>query len=96
MDNPTCFEVTRGVEIPQNDTELGEVKVMSLTTMATTSKDVQAIPCSNGGCKKSVFNKKNSDESPWHYLKTIYLIFFMFALIVWIIVYSLLSRYELL
>ncbi|KAF7989988.1 hypothetical protein HCN44_008662 [Aphidius gifuensis] len=93
IDNPSSFATTQNEEVNENGTELDEVKVVSINEPSTSRQN--KISCSNGGCQKTVM-KKAGAESPWHYYKTIFLIFFIVALIVWIIVYTLLSSYDLL
>lgn len=88
-------------------TELGEVKIIvpennvatSMSTMAHTSSSENA-PCKNGGCKVWRSSRSNGGEprteSPWHSLKTVFLVSVLVAFLLWIIVYTLLDQYRIL
>ncbi|XP_011498786.1 PREDICTED: uncharacterized protein LOC105362935 isoform X2 [Ceratosolen solmsi marchali] len=75
------------------DTELGEMKVVAGVVPV-----VEDVPCHSGACKSAVTKiwPDHRLESPWHYLKTLFLISMIVALVVWILIYVLLSQYELL
>ncbi|KAL6424054.1 hypothetical protein ACFW04_009745 [Cataglyphis niger] len=84
-------------------TELGEVKVIAPSSSIATStphiSDAPA-PCKNGGCKVWRSNRDGNSEprseSPWHLLKTIFLISVIVAFLLWVIVYTLLDQYRIL
>lgn len=102
METPAKFEPTkRGVAgLNQGDTELGEVKIIVPSSDIATSTTLEAssgvVPCGSGGCKSSRRNGEPRPESPWHVLKTIFLVSVIVALLVWVIVYTLLAQYEIL
>ncbi|OXU30837.1 hypothetical protein TSAR_009876 [Trichomalopsis sarcophagae] len=76
-----------------NETELGELKVEPHEVQV-----VQGVPCHNGACKSSPVKGRPEHrlESPWHHLKTLFLVSMIIALIIWIIVYVLLNQYNVL
>lgn len=91
------------------NTELGEVKVTapnsnvatSITPTAHTSgSNAVAGPCKNGGCKvwrsSRIGSGEPRTESPWHSLKTVFLVSVIVAFLLWIIVYTLLDQYRIL
>ncbi|KOC70612.1 hypothetical protein WH47_03628 [Habropoda laboriosa] len=97
MESPSRFELTKTEVENADETELGEVKVTLPTNSVATSTPVQpgSIPCRNGGCKS--WNRGESRlESPWHFLKTVFLISVIVALIIWVIVYTFLTQYRIL
>ncbi|XP_043518643.1 uncharacterized protein LOC122533207 isoform X3 [Frieseomelitta varia] len=98
MESPSRFELTKAEAESGEETELGEVKVTLPTSTVATSTPVQpgAIPCRNGGCKSWTSRAESRMESPWHFLKTIFLISVIVALILWIIVYTFLAQYRIL
>lgn len=98
MESPSKFELTKTEVQIADETELGEVKVMPLTSNVATSTPVQpgSIPCKNGGCKSWASRAESRMESPWHFLKTIFLISVIVALILWVIVYTFLVQYQIL
>ncbi|XP_043786811.1 uncharacterized protein LOC122711808 [Apis laboriosa] len=98
MESPSKFELTKTDVQIADETELGEVKVMPLTSNVATSTPVQpgSIPCKNGGCKSWASRAESRMESPWHFLKTIFLISVIVALILWVIVYTFLVQYQIL
>ncbi|XP_016770105.1 uncharacterized protein LOC725578 isoform X2 [Apis mellifera] len=98
MESPSKFELTKTEVQIADETELGEVKVMPLTSNVATSTPVQpgGIPCKNGGCKSWASRAESRMESPWHFLKTIFLISVIVALILWVIVYTFLVQYQIL
>lgn len=98
MESPSRFELTKAEVESGEETELGEVKVTPPTSTVATSTPVQpgAIPCRNGGCKSWTSRAESRMESPWHFLKTIFLISVIVALILWIIVYTALAQYRIL
>ncbi|XP_011874441.1 PREDICTED: uncharacterized protein LOC105565670 isoform X2 [Vollenhovia emeryi] len=61
-----------------------------------------ATPCKNGGCKVwrssrvGVGEPRTLAESPWHSLKTVFLVSVIVAFLLWIIVYTLLDQYRIL
>jgi len=82
-------------------TELGEVKVTAPSSNVATSmpstahtSSSDAVPCKNGGCKiwrsSRVSAGEPRTESPWHSLKTVFLVSVIAAFLLWIIVYTLL------
>ncbi|KAL0129319.1 hypothetical protein PUN28_004192 [Cardiocondyla obscurior] len=89
-------------------TELGEVKVTLPSTNVPTSTPSTAqasgnssTPCKNGGCKviwrsSRVGGGEPRAESPWHSLKTVFLISVIVAFLLWIVVYTLLNQYRIL
>ncbi|XP_015114105.1 uncharacterized protein LOC107039147 [Diachasma alloeum] len=95
MDNPAHLNGSRssGVDLPA--TELGEVRMSLPTPAASSSRHVGGGSCHNGPCKTPM-GLQHKPESPWHSLKTVFLVSCIVALIIWIIVYTLLSQYELL
>lgn len=97
MESPSKFELTKTEVQIADETELGEVKVMPLTSNVATSTPVQpgSIPCKNG-CKSWASRAESRMESPWHFLKTIFLISVIVALILWVIVYTFLVQYQIL
>ncbi|XP_023287760.1 uncharacterized protein LOC105699731 isoform X2 [Orussus abietinus] len=104
IDGPATFEPrksgSRGASIGTGagETELGMIKVVAPTSSVATSTPLPAggIPCRNGGCKASRSRGEPRPESPWHLLKTIFLVSVIVALIVWVIVYTLLAQYQIL
>lgn len=102
MDSPTRFEPAKcvGAGFNAGETELGEVKIIVPTSSIATSTIIEestgSIPCGNGGCKTSRSRGEPRHESPWHKLKTIFLVSVIVALVVWIIVYTLLAQYQIL
>ncbi|XP_018401455.1 PREDICTED: uncharacterized protein LOC108778708 isoform X1 [Cyphomyrmex costatus] len=87
-------------------TELGEIKVTMPSSVATSMPSTahtsasDATPCKNGGCKiwrsSRIGSSESRSESPWHSLKTIFLISVIVAFLLWIIVYTLLDQYRIL
>jgi hypothetical protein len=75
------------------DTELGDMK-----TAPGITSIVEEVPCHSGACKNTVAKiwPDHRLESPWHYLKTLFLVFVILALVIWILIYVLLSQYDLL
>ncbi|XP_012230321.1 uncharacterized protein [Linepithema humile] len=107
MDLPSKFEpTTKMTEIHRHaggeTTELGEVKVMTApsssmtTTMLNANSSNDTAPCKNSGCKVWSSRGEPRSESPWHSLKTIFLVSVIVAFLLWIIVYTLLDRYRIL
>ncbi|CAD1471505.1 unnamed protein product [Heterotrigona itama] len=96
MESPSRFELTKAEIQNGEETELGEVKVTLPTNTVATSTPVQpgTIPCRNGGCKSWTSRAESRMESPWHFLKTIFLVSVIVALILWIIVYTFLAQYQ--
>lgn len=79
-----------------SETELGEVKVTTSTSSITTSTPIQVIgtPCKNGACKNFRPRPEPRAESPWHMLKSVFLVSVIVALFIWVIVYTLLAQYK--
>ncbi|XP_015608342.1 uncharacterized protein LOC107274093 isoform X2 [Cephus cinctus] len=100
MDNPTFENVNKAEGRCTAGTELSEVKVgvSTATSTAATSTPVlsRSIPCGNGGCKATRSHGEARPESPWHLLKTIFLVSVIVALVIWVIVYTLLAQYRIL
>lgn len=87
-------------------TELGEVRVTGPQPSASTARasgnhdqEPKAL-CKNGGCKVwrsgRVDGGEPRTESPWHSLKTVFLLSVIVAFLLWIIVYTLLDQYRIL
>lgn len=82
-------------------TELNEVKVAVSSSIATSMPHTSGdpAPCKNG-CKIWRSNRNGGgephSESPWHSLKTIFLVSVIVAFLLWIIVYTLLDQYQIL
>ncbi|XP_026675190.1 uncharacterized protein LOC108632099 [Ceratina calcarata] len=98
MESPSRFELTKAEVRSGDETELGEVKVQPPMSSVATSTPVQPgnIPCRNGGCKVWASRTESRMESPWHFLKTVFLISVIAALILWVIVYTFLAQYQIL
>ncbi|XP_050477181.1 uncharacterized protein LOC126867085 [Bombus huntii] len=98
MESPSRFELTKAEIQNAEETELGEVKVTPPMSTVATSTPVQpgSIPCRNGGCKSWANRAESRMESPWHFLKTIFLISVIVALVLWVIVYTFLVQYRIL
>ncbi|XP_011157214.1 uncharacterized protein LOC105194154 isoform X2 [Solenopsis invicta] len=88
-------------------TELDEVKVNTPSSHVATSmpstaytSGSDAAPCKNGGCKvwrsSYIGGGGPRTESPWHSLKTVFLVSVIVAFFLWIIVYTLLDQYRIL
>ncbi|XP_011343472.1 uncharacterized protein LOC105282873 isoform X2 [Ooceraea biroi] len=82
-------------------TELGEVVISTATSSVATPavRASDAAPCKNGGCKIWRSSRGSSEprsESPWHLLKTIFLVSVIVAFLLWIIIYTLLDQYRIL
>ncbi|KAL6266973.1 hypothetical protein P5V15_000057 [Pogonomyrmex californicus] len=111
MDSPAKFEPTRKTaEVHRHaageTTELGEVRatapssnvVTSMPSSVTHSSSSGVAPCRNGGCKiwRSSRIGEPQAESPWHSLKTVFLLSVIVAFLIWIVVYTLLDQYRIL
>lgn len=107
VDPPSKFESTRKTakmhqHAAGETTELGEVVISPATSSVATSAvnaNSEAAPCKNGGCKIWRSSRSSSEprsESPWHSLKTIFLVSVIVAFLVWIIVYTILDQYRIL
>ncbi|XP_076385242.1 uncharacterized protein LOC100875244 isoform X3 [Megachile rotundata] len=97
MESPSRFELTKADDQSADETELGEVKASPPTSNVATSTPAQpgSIPCRNGGCKS--WNRGETRlESPWHFLKTVFLVTVIVALVIWVIVYTCLAQYRVL
>ncbi|XP_014220127.1 uncharacterized protein LOC106648017 isoform X1 [Trichogramma pretiosum] len=82
-----------------NETELGEIKVQQQAFQVPAAN--RSLACHNGACKGSSaaaikIRPEQSLDSPWHYSKTLFLLATILAFVLWIFVYVLLNRYELL
>ncbi|XP_070172619.1 uncharacterized protein [Polyergus mexicanus] len=84
-------------------TELGEVKVTAPSSSIATSTPHTSgdpAPCKNGSCKVWRNNRDGSgeprSESPWHSLKTVFLVSVIVAFLLWVIIYTLLDQYRIL
>lgn len=98
MDNPGRFSSpTKSCNARSvNETELGELKMTSQEIQVVGSVG-QGVPCHNGACRSSIKGRaEHRLESPWHYLKTLFLVSIIIAFVVWIIVYVLLAQYNVL
>ncbi|XP_011149663.1 uncharacterized protein LOC105189323 isoform X3 [Harpegnathos saltator] len=107
VDPPSRFESTKITEMRHNagETELGEVQVIATlptnnvptsTLPSTTSPRTGELPCKNGSCKVRKSRAEPRLESPWHTLKTIFLVSVIVAFLLWVIVYTLLDQYQIL
>lgn len=108
MDPASRFEPTtkRTAEVHHHATgeamtELGEVKVAASSSIAMSMPHTSGdpAPCKNG-CKIYRSNRDGGgeprSESPWHSLKTVFLVSVIVAFLLWIIVYTLLDQYRIL
>jgi len=107
VDPPSKLELTAKKaarmqqHVPGETTELGEVVISAATSsIATSTVHNNDAPCAkNGGCKNWRGSRNGSEsrsESPWHLLKTIFLISVIVAFFLWIIIYTLLDHYRIL
>ncbi|XP_076281468.1 uncharacterized protein LOC143209560 isoform X2 [Lasioglossum baleicum] len=108
MESLSRFELTKTETRGAEETELAEVKTTLPTNNAATStgklaslqhaQQVQpgSIPCRNRGCKSWSGRSESRLESPWHFLKTVFLISVIVALVLWVIVYTFLTQYRIL
>ncbi|XP_017767548.1 PREDICTED: uncharacterized protein LOC108556103 [Eufriesea mexicana] len=98
MESPSRVELTKTDIQSADETELGEVKATPPTNSVATSTPLQpgSIPCKNGGCKSWSNRAELRMESPWHFLKTIFLISVIVALVLWVIIYTFLVQYQVL
>ncbi|XP_043259796.1 uncharacterized protein LOC122401614 isoform X2 [Colletes gigas] len=94
MESSSRFELTKPEVQSADETELGEVKTTNVAT--STPGQPGNIPCKNGGCKALSSPVESRLESPWHFLKTIFLISVIVALVIWVIVYTFLAQYQIL
>ncbi|XP_046736354.1 uncharacterized protein LOC124405480 isoform X2 [Diprion similis] len=98
------FNAPKSASERNGDTELTEVKLSVPTASVATSTPTssspapapEGIPCGKGGCKTSRSRGEPRPESPWHQLKTIFLVSVIIALVIWVIVYTLLTQYQIL
>ncbi|XP_054014442.1 uncharacterized protein LOC128895677 [Hylaeus anthracinus] len=90
MESPSRFELTKTKTQSMDEMEFGEVKTSNVAT--STPVPSGSIPCRNGGCK----GWTSTAESPWHFLKTVFLISVLVALVLWVIVYAFLTQYKIL
>lgn len=110
MDSSSKFEptTTKTAEVHRHSTgetmtELGEVKTIppssSIATSTLHPSGDDPAPCKNGGCKiwnRGIRDGERRSESPWHSLKTIFLVSVIVAFLLWVIVYTLLDQYQIL
>ncbi|XP_014471664.1 PREDICTED: uncharacterized protein LOC106742858 isoform X2 [Dinoponera quadriceps] len=109
VDPPSRFGPTKTTEMRHHvgETELGEVQVIAtlptnnvatptMPSTTTTSPRADEPPCRNGDCKTRRSRVDPRPESPWHTLKTIFLISVIVAFLLWVIVYTLLDQYQIL
>ncbi|XP_043480496.1 uncharacterized protein LOC122510128 [Leptopilina heterotoma] len=98
MDRPLRCDQGKMETNPSGETELSEMKIVtsSIGVTATNQNHSEDHQCRNGTCKISRIRNNQQPENPWHYLKTIFLISVIIALIIWIIVYTLLVQYKVL
>ncbi|XP_076662546.1 uncharacterized protein LOC143365854 isoform X2 [Halictus rubicundus] len=108
MDSLSRFELTTTETTGKEETELSEVKTTLPTNNVATStgkfqhaQQMQqaqpgSIPCRNRGCKNLSGRSESRLESPWHFLKTVFLISMIVALVLWVIVYTFLAQYRIL
>ncbi|XP_076247627.1 uncharacterized protein LOC143187351 isoform X2 [Calliopsis andreniformis] len=98
MESQSRFELAKTEMNSTEETELSEVNMSPATNNVATSTAAQPgnIPCKNGGCKSWMSNGESRLESPWHFLKTVFLVSVIVALVVWVIVYTLLTQYRIL
>ena len=96
MESPSRFELTKTESPSGEETELGEVKLTMPSSSVATQVQPGSIPCRNGGCKSWTSRGEPRLESPWHILKTIFLVSVIVALVLWVIVYTFLAQYRIL
>ncbi|XP_032688133.1 uncharacterized protein LOC116852165 isoform X2 [Odontomachus brunneus] len=108
VDPPSRFEPSKTTEMRHHvgETELSEVQViatlptnnvtMSTSPSATTSPYTGELSCRNGSCKAQRSRVEPRLESPWHRLKTVFLVSVIVAFLLWVIVYTLLDQYQIL
>ena len=103
MDIPGRYEQSGRSHCGNNDTELNDFKIISLegTTTTSNNQNNSTISCYNGACKhgnqnNNLINEKSVPESPWHILKTYFLLIIIVSLILWIFIYVTLTYYKLL
>lgn len=103
MDAPSRFEPTKTAEMRHTgETELAEVRVttappassVAISTLGPMTKT--ELPCRNGGCKVWRSRSEPRTESPWHTLKTVFLVSVIAAFLLWVVVYTLLNQYRIL
>ncbi|XP_051176321.1 uncharacterized protein LOC127291296 isoform X2 [Leptopilina boulardi] len=99
VDHPLRFDQGKMETNSPGETELSEMKTVTMSSMNVTASNPNHSndhQCRNGTCKMSTIRHNPQPESPWHYLKTVFLISVIIALIIWIIVYTLLVQYKVL
>ncbi|XP_031847867.1 uncharacterized protein LOC116433665 isoform X3 [Nomia melanderi] len=98
MESLSRFELTKTESRSVDETELAEVRTTLPTNNAATSTPQQpgGVPCRNNGCKSWSSRSESRLESPWHFLKTVFLVSVIVALVLWVIVYASLSQYRVL
>ncbi|XP_015428901.1 PREDICTED: uncharacterized protein LOC107185678 [Dufourea novaeangliae] len=99
MESPSRYDLTKSEARSLDETELGEVKTtLPTSNVATSTQSSQpgSIPCRNGGCKSWATRTESRLESPWHFLKTVFLVSVIVALVLWVIVYTFLAQYRVL
>ncbi|XP_035732385.1 uncharacterized protein LOC118446161 isoform X1 [Vespa mandarinia] len=92
--NSSIFEEMKTNVRSTNVMELNEVDVIAPKKNVATLTVVQAgsIPCQNSGCRN--WGTRGVPESPWHILKTIFLVSIIVTLIIWVVIYALLAQYH--
>lgn len=106
VDPPSRFEPNKTTEMRHHagETELGEVQVIAMlptnnvatSPPTTTSPYTGELSCRNGDCKARKSRTEPRLESPWHRLKTVFLVSVIVAFLLWVIVYTLLDQYQIL
>ncbi|XP_033331485.2 uncharacterized protein LOC143258717 isoform X2 [Megalopta genalis] len=105
MENLSRLELTKTKPRDAEENELAEVKTASPTNNVATSTaklssthpaQPGSIPCRDGGCKAWASRSESRLESPWHFLKTVFLISVIVALVLWVVVYTFLAQYGIL
>lgn len=92
--NSSIFEEMKTNVRSTNVMELKEVDVIAPKKNVATLTVVQpgSIPCQNSGCRN--WGTRGVPESPWHILKTIFLVSIIVTLIIWVVIYALLAQYH--
>ena len=81
-----------------SETELGELRAVATSTANSPTATDAGVPCHNGACKSSgdKLRPEHHIESPWHHLKSLFLVSIIVALVVWIFVYVMLTQFDVL
>ncbi|XP_033216525.1 uncharacterized protein LOC117172568 isoform X2 [Belonocnema kinseyi] len=98
VDQPSRYDPAKMEKNSPVEADHSEMKIIIPTVSVATSipPKPENIPCNSGACKSSRMRSDPRPESPWHILKTIFLIVVVVALIIWVIVYTLLVQYQIL